>query len=144
MSTTFISFIGKGRIEGSGYKVADYDFGDGKVFRSKCFAEAVRESGRYSFDEVLFVGTPTSAWSSLLESDKTSEDLCLHLYERETQKVELLPDSELAQQLQKRLTAIWGKPVRLHINPKNLTAENSEGILMPMSKSCLMWGRTSC
>lgn len=140
MDRTFISFIGKGRVDGSGYMVADYDFGDGKIFRSKCFAEAVRQCGRYSFDEVLFVGTPTSAWSSLLESDKDSEDLCLQLYERETKAGApdgLLPDSELAQQLQKRLSAIWGKPVRLHINPPKLTDENSEDIFDAYVKELL-------
>ena len=144
MSRTFISFIGKGRIDGSGYMVADYDFGGGKVCRSKCFAEAVRQCGIYSFDEVLFVGTPTSAWSSLLESDKASEDLCLQLYERETQKGapdELQPDSELAHQLQKRLTDIWGKPVRLHINPPKLTDENSEDIFDAYVRELLYVGK---
>ena len=129
---TFISFIGKGQREKRGdntspYKKAKYDFGGGVVRPAKCFAEAVRESGLYKFDEVLFVGTPTSSWSALLENVAGAEDLCLELFSRESDGAELAPED--AARLESSLSGAWGNiPVRLHLNEADLLPENAESI----------------
>lgn len=127
MNKTLITFVGLGKPDGGGYIKTTYDFGDNKHIKSSCFAEAVRQSGKFSFDEVLFIGTATSSWSSLLESLEEQVNFWEELYSREIEKQPLTDD--LKKELQQILQNVWQKPVRLAINPKELTAENCEEIL---------------
>ena len=127
---TLISFIGKGRvdknIDGSAYQKTVYDFGSGCCCETSCFADAVRRSGKYAFDQVIFIGTPTSSWSALLENIPGEDDLCLELWERESNRQEL--DDSVKGTLTEALCRIWGKPVRLLLNPPQLLEENAEEI----------------
>ena len=124
---TLITFVGLGKPEGGGYIKTTYDFGENKHIKSSCFAEAIRQSGKFSFDEVLFIGTATSSWSSLLESVEEQADFWEKLYSREIEKQPLT--DELKTELQQILQNIWQKPVKISINPKELTADNCSEIL---------------
>ena len=127
---TLISFIGKGQIQKDSpfhtYLKAMYDFNDGYKVATSCFAEAIRRCGKYEFDEVLFIGSSTSSWGTLLEDDRNSEDLYLELYERSEKD---LPLGDKEEELKLALEALWQKPVRLCVNEPELTPENSEEIL---------------
>lgn len=124
---TLITFVGLGKPEGGGYIKTTYDFGENKHIKSSCFAEAIRQSGKFSFDEVLFIGTATSSWSSLLESVEEQADFWEKIYSREIEKQPLT--DELKNELQQILQNIWQKPVKISINPKELTADNCSEIL---------------
>lgn len=124
---TLITFVGRGKLEGGGYIKTTYDFGENKHIQSSCFAEAIRQSGKFAFDEVLFVGTATSSWSSLLESVEEQADLWENLYSREIEHLPLT--DELQKDLHTALEQIWLKPVRISINPEELTPENCNEIL---------------
>ena len=92
---TLISFVGKGRPKDNGeheYKQTTYEFSDGTTYTCSCFAEAIRMSGKFSFDEILLVGTPTSTWSSLLEN--TDSEFKDTLFYTEVEEKELTPEQK--------------------------------------------------
>lgn len=124
---TLITFVGLGKPEDGGYKKTTYDFGNNKHIPCSSFAEAIRQSGKFAFDEVLFVGTATSSWSSLLETAQEHAGLWEKLYSREIEKHPITED--LLKDLSDVLQNIWKTPVRLRINPKELTPDNCEDIL---------------
>ena len=125
---TFISFIGTGKPGDGGYIKTSYTFKGGAVFEVSCFADAVRKSSFFHYDEAVFIGTATSAWSMLLE-DSASEYEALYetLWNRENSpegRIPLQTGSALEQELQKALERIWHVPVRLHIHTPELNPEN--------------------
>lgn len=130
MKRTLISFIGKGQVlkgaEVHAYVKTTYDFGGNVKYETSCFADAIRLSGKYTFDEVVFIGTCTSSWSTLLEADPNSEDLCLQLNLNE-EKESPLGDYEPA--LKAALEKLWKKPVKLCVNAPELLPETCEEIL---------------
>ena len=127
---TFFSFIGKGQVlkdaEGNVYLKACYDFGEGFKYETACFADAVRLSGKYEFDEALLIGSETSSWSTLLENDENAQALWKALNGNEGKGIPLGGNAE---NLRQALENLWGKPIRLCVNVPDLLPENSEKIL---------------
>lgn len=133
--TTLISFIGTGKREPGvtqGYQKTDYDFGDGRIISSSCFADAIRQSGKWTCDEVLFVGTETSSWSMLLENFPGLEGDKFLLWETlangEERRQPLTQDSPRTGELRQVLSELWGIPARLLLHSENITPENQEAI----------------
>ena len=128
---TFISFVGKGHLsknEKPEYLPTAYDFGNNVLCSCRCFAEAVRKSGNFNFDEVVFIGTDTSSWSALLESCEENEfELWSKLFEQEQAEKPLTPED--CSKLQAVLSNLWGKPARLAVHAAELLAENCTDIL---------------
>ena len=110
MKKTLISFVGKGQklkgAEHQAYVKTVYDFGEGIKYETSCFANAIRSSGKYNFDEVIFIGTDTSAWSTLLEEDPNSNELWLKILENEEEEK---PIYEYEKELEDALTKLWQK-----------------------------------
>ena len=139
---TLISFVGKGHIlkgtDVHAYLKTQYDFGGGVTYETSCFADAIRLSGKYDVDEVLFIGSCTSSWSTLLEQAPDAEDLFLELYERGEKEI---PLGDKEKELQCALEKLWGKPVRLCVSVPELLPENSEEILNKYIGALLASGR---
>ena len=134
MKTTLISFIGKGQVPKEAkeakeyyYRKTTYDFGGGITYETTCFPDAIRLSGKFEFDKVMLIGTYTSSWSTLLESDSSSEELWLNLKEKEEKNLPLCTEDEKL--LRKTLETLWGKKVVLYINEQELREDNCEKLL---------------
>lgn len=86
---TLITFLGKGsRDEKNGYRTADYRFDSGAVRTTPYFGLALldelRESGG-GIDRLVVLGTSSSIWGALLESEMRDPDLWCELAEKEEQ-----------------------------------------------------------
>ena len=131
---TLISFIGKGQVPQEAkdaneyyYRKTIYDFGGGVTHETTCFPDAIRLSGKFEFDEVRLIGTWTSSWSTLLESDCDSEELWLKLREKEEKNLPLCGEDEKL--LRNTLEKLWGKKVSLYLNEQELREDNCEELL---------------
>ena len=131
---TLISFIGKGQVPQEAkeakeyyYRKTTYDFGGGITYETTCFPDAIRLSGKFEFDEVKLIGTYTSSWSTLLESDSNSEGLWLNLKEKEEKNLPLCTEDE--ELLRDTLETLWRKKVVLYINEQELREDNCEELL---------------
>ena len=97
------------------------------TYETTCFPDAIRLSGKFEFDEVKLIGTSTSSWSTLLESDSNSEKLWLDLKVKEEKNLSLCTEDE--ELLRDTLEKLWRKKVVLYINDQELREDNCEELL---------------
>jgi CRISPR-associated Csx2 family protein len=75
---TLISFVGTGQYnkkgEHEGYKTAEYQFPNGKVFKTSLFLEALLQAEYRKIEKIILMGTNTSNWDVLLADMRSGSD----------------------------------------------------------------------
>ena len=109
--SVLITFIGKGtrKKDGSnGYEKAEYRIGDNNV-KTSCFANAIVSSGVYNFSRIIVIGTYSSSWGELINSEKDVDFFCdfEDKLEKTRNEKETLVTPELLEELKHYLVDEW-------------------------------------
>ena len=84
MPYTLISMIGTGMYKTlkdfEGYKKTDYSFGGGKHFNTRLFMQALLECKYKDINQIILLGTDTSSWDCLIDTDNDVRDETIELW----------------------------------------------------------------
>ncbi len=122
-----------------GYDKIEYSFEHGKNVSTSCSTNAILQSGLYSIDRVVIIGTTTSAWGELLEEPSAEEEeVFLRLLDDFEQKRAFDIKGELARELERLLKKRWAvQGISFVAHEDALTSETGEGIYEQYVDKCL-------